>query len=224
MYFSDHKQHPLATIRPTLLWEYDLSGFDYQDMRTIVVQRVIERGWPDDFFAILNLYGEQGVREAIRNIPTINMVDMNFVHVVFDLPPTELRSYGRNNWEDDARGAQTAPAALATSPEAAVLNPEDPDSPEDLAARKLNDIIHKSRIKDFIDIVHLSAILPLRKMINAYTTRYPNNNPVMALKALNFHQDIDFQESASEDNFNWDNSVKRLAEMTSHPDRTFEQI
>lgn len=137
MYFSDYKYHLLAALRPSLLWEYDLTGFDYQDMRSIVVQRVIERGWPDDFFAILNLYGEQGVAETIRNIPTLNRVDMNFVHVVFDLPPTELRSYARRNWEDEARDVGTEPVTPATSPETAVLNPEDTASPEDLAARKL---------------------------------------------------------------------------------------
>ena len=220
MYFSDYKQHPLTTIRPTLLWEYHLTGFDYQDMRNIVVQRVIERGWPDDFFAILNLYGEQGVGEAIRKISTMNRVDMNFVNVVFGIPLTELRSRKRSNWEDEARSVGTEPA---TSPETAALNPEDPASPEDLAARKLNDIIHKNRINDFVDIARLSATLSLRKMITNYAARYPNSNPVMALKAMNFHQDIDFQEPIPEADFNWDNTVERLAEMTGHPDKTFEK-
>lgn len=62
MLFSDYKKHNFKEVNPKLLWEYDLSDFDYQDMRNIVVQRVIERGWPDDFYAILNLYGEEGVQ------------------------------------------------------------------------------------------------------------------------------------------------------------------
>ena len=35
----------------------DMSRFDWEKMRTLVVQRVIERGRKDDFFAILNRYG-----------------------------------------------------------------------------------------------------------------------------------------------------------------------
>ncbi len=93
MLFSDYKKHNLKELNPKLLWEYDLSDFDYQDMRNVVVERVIERGWPDDFYAILNLYGEQGVKEAIKQIPTLNNVDMNFVKVVFNIPLNKLRCY-----------------------------------------------------------------------------------------------------------------------------------
>lgn len=93
MLFSDYTKHNIKEVNPKLLWEYDLSDFDYQDMRNVVVQRVIERGWPNDFYAILNLYGEQGVKEAIKKIPTLNKVDTNFVSVVFNIPLNELRCY-----------------------------------------------------------------------------------------------------------------------------------
>lgn len=93
MYFSDYKQHPIRTVKPSLLWEYDLTTFDYQAMRRVVVQRVIERGWPDDFYAIFNLYGEDGVKEAMKEITYLNDMDMNFVHVVFDIPLDQLKCY-----------------------------------------------------------------------------------------------------------------------------------
>jgi hypothetical protein len=48
IYLSDYKKHTDARINPALLWEYNLSDFDYQQMRNVVVQRVIERGWPND--------------------------------------------------------------------------------------------------------------------------------------------------------------------------------
>ena len=34
-------------INPSLLWEYDMSTFDWQRSKTIVVQRVVELGWPE---------------------------------------------------------------------------------------------------------------------------------------------------------------------------------
>jgi len=54
MYFDNYKDFPDATLIPALLWEYNLSDFDYRGMRNVVVQRVIERGWPKDWYFILN--------------------------------------------------------------------------------------------------------------------------------------------------------------------------
>ena len=56
MPFADYKYHTGSTLRSSLLWEYDMSAFDWQAMRNIVVQRVLERGRRDDYYAILNMY------------------------------------------------------------------------------------------------------------------------------------------------------------------------
>jgi hypothetical protein len=100
-------------------------------------------------------------------------------------------------------------------------------TPEDIAAMKLNAIIgNGSRIKDFVDIAYLSALMPLRQMIEAYASKYSDNNPAMALKALNFHEDINFDEPVHLLNggFNWNDIVKRLANITREPDLTFEPM
>lgn len=93
IYLSDYKKHPDAKINPALLWEYNLSDFDFQQMRNVVVQRVIERGWPDDWYAALNLYGEKGMKEAIKAIPYLNDKDMNFVSHVFKIPLSKMKCY-----------------------------------------------------------------------------------------------------------------------------------
>ena len=87
--------HKSAEVRPSLLWEYDFSNFDWQQMRNEVVQRVLERGRMDDFYAILNLYGEEGVKAALREIPYMNDKDMNFACIAFDLRKEDLRCYIR---------------------------------------------------------------------------------------------------------------------------------
>lgn len=104
IYLNEYEKHPDAKLNTSLLWEYDLTRFDYQQMRNIVVQRVVERGWPDDWYAILNLYGEDGVKNAIKEIPYFNDKDMNFVHVAFEIPLTEMKCYERKqssqtHWE-----------------------------------------------------------------------------------------------------------------------------
>jgi len=93
MLFSDFKSKPYKEISTSLLWEYDLKNFDYQGMKLLVVQRVIERGRMDDFYAMLNLYGLEEVIKTLKKIKMLNKKDMNFVSVVFEIPFEELRCY-----------------------------------------------------------------------------------------------------------------------------------
>lgn len=46
MYFDDYKNFPDATLNPKLLWEFNQTNFDFKEMRNVVVQRIVERGWP----------------------------------------------------------------------------------------------------------------------------------------------------------------------------------
>lgn len=54
MYFGGDKNFPDVALNPKLLWEFNLSDLDYNEMLNVVVQRVIERGWPEDWYFILN--------------------------------------------------------------------------------------------------------------------------------------------------------------------------
>ncbi|MCA1758553.1 MAG: hypothetical protein LC658_02195 [Bacteroidales bacterium] len=91
MYFSDYHLHKEARLRKSLLWEYNTEKIDWLKMRNIIVQRVIERGRPDDFYAILNKYSLEGVRQAIRQIPSLNRKDVSFVSTIFGINKSELK-------------------------------------------------------------------------------------------------------------------------------------
>ncbi len=93
MFFDNYKSHQDARIRETLLWEYDVDQLNWEDMRTLVVQRVVERGRMDDFYAILNLYGLEGVKGAIKQISYLNPKDLSFVCSVFNLRRKNLKCY-----------------------------------------------------------------------------------------------------------------------------------
>lgn len=83
-------------ISPTLLWEYDLQSFDWHRSRRLVVQRVVERGRVEDYFAAFDLYGGiEGFRGILREVATLPEQDMNFVCAVFHLEKEELRCYVR---------------------------------------------------------------------------------------------------------------------------------
>lgn len=93
MYFNDYHLHKDARLRKSLLWEYDTEKIDWFKMRNVIVQRVIERGRPDDFYAILNKYNLEGVKQAIRQIPYFNKKDVSFVCTIFGINKRELKCY-----------------------------------------------------------------------------------------------------------------------------------
>ncbi len=93
MFFDDYQLHKDSKIRKSLFWEYDFEKIDWQQMRNLVVQRVIERGRIDDFYAILNLYGIEGVKQAIKHLPYLNPKDLSFVCNIFELQKEQLKCY-----------------------------------------------------------------------------------------------------------------------------------
>jgi len=94
--FDDYKKYGACFVSPSLLWEYDLSDFDWWKSRKIVVQRILERGWLEDYYAGFNLYGGiEGFREIIKEIPFLSPRDMNFACIVFDLKKEDLKCYTR---------------------------------------------------------------------------------------------------------------------------------
>jgi len=101
-YFDLSMIDPLrhTRVRDHLLWEFNLETFDYQKSRSMVVERVVQRGDTDDWLTVFNLYGYEGVREQIKQIPYLNNKDMNFVRVIFEIPLTELRCYTRKRFPE----------------------------------------------------------------------------------------------------------------------------
>ncbi len=100
-------------------------------------------------------------------------------------------------------------------------------SPEDIAAMKLNAVSgNGTRLKDFIDIAYLSPILTLSQMVDAYEGKYASRNPLMLLKALEYHNDINFKEIIEmlDGKYQWKNIENRLSQMTRFPKKLFPQL
>lgn len=95
MYFSDYKKHKNCKLRDSLFWEYDMRNFNPKEHGLLVVQRVIERGRKDDYYAMFNIFGIRGVRNLVKQIAYLNAKDMNFVCVLFNLKQEDLKCYTR---------------------------------------------------------------------------------------------------------------------------------
>ena len=106
MILSEYKKHKNSKLNAHLLWDMDLKNFDYINGKKIVVERTVERGDLNDWWAILNMYGVETVKDEIKNIPMMKKRDMNFVHKFFSIPLEELKSYrnfliGKKHWTEE---------------------------------------------------------------------------------------------------------------------------
>lgn len=103
MFFDDWREKSAdAHLSKRLLWEYDMTDFDWDYMRTVVVSRVIERGWPEDYYAAIRIYGGlEHFRNIIKEIPVMSDRDCAFVCAVFDLKKEELKCYTRKQSREE---------------------------------------------------------------------------------------------------------------------------
>ena len=101
------------------------------------------------------------------------------------------------------------------------------ESLPDIVAMKLSTICDNgSRIKDFIDIAHLSNLYSFSEMLDFYTQEFPSSNPIVPTKSLVYFDDINFDEDIvmTQGKFEWKTVANRLNEMTSNPKRHWEKL
>ncbi len=97
-------------------------------------------------------------------------------------------------------------------------------SKEDIAAMKLNAIAGSGqRLKDFIDVYFLLESLSVNQMLECYTIKYPNSNPLIALKAISYFNDIDpeIDPPLMKQRLSLNAIQKRITEAVLHPYKTF---
>lgn len=95
MFFNENIKYENAKIDKRLLWEFNVDdNFEWQNMKHLVVQRVVEQGKKEDFYALFNLYGGiEGVKNIIKEIEFLNKKDMNFVSIIFNIRKENLKCY-----------------------------------------------------------------------------------------------------------------------------------
>ena len=98
--FKDYKTYPPKEISPSILWEYDITSpkWDWEKMAVRVVQRVIQYGNNDDYYAMLQKYGGfEGVREIVKEIPELSPRDLNWACFLFNLKKEETKCFTRKS-------------------------------------------------------------------------------------------------------------------------------
>lgn len=97
-------------------------------------------------------------------------------------------------------------------------------SKEDIAAMKVHAITQSGkRLKDFIDIYFLLEVFSLNEIVKFYVQKYTYSNQMIAIKAINYFDDID--ENIDPPNLlkplTVSNIKKRINEATLHPTKLF---
>lgn len=94
----------------------------------------------------------------------------------------------------------------------------------DIAAMKLSAVRDNgTRLKDYVDIAYMSTRLSLTEMLDCYGQKYNFSNRTIALKALTYFNDINFQESINltHGNFDWQRIQKRINSMVETPAKRY---
>lgn len=93
--FSDYAKHKDAKFSEGLFWEFDVDKFDWEQSAGTVVQRVIERGDINDYYAAINLYGGmKNFRAIIRDkVPYLSPRDLNFASKTFKIKKEKMLCY-----------------------------------------------------------------------------------------------------------------------------------
>lgn len=91
---------PHAENRPhlhkRLFWEFRYDQIDWQKHYAVIIQRVIERGTPEEWNELVRFYGKHKVVGTLKNetnfLPDEIIAD---VCRYFTLPPSQLKCYTR---------------------------------------------------------------------------------------------------------------------------------
>jgi hypothetical protein len=99
-------------------------------------------------------------------------------------------------------------------------------SKEDIAAMKFHAIIQSGkRLKDFIDIYFLLQHFSMKQMVEFFTAKYTYSNPMIAMKAINFFDDIDENMDPPKmlKPLPLKKIIARIQEATVKPDKIFKE-
>ena len=71
---------PPTIINPALLWEYDLTTFNYIKSYKIVIERVLERGNLNEWREMVAIYSKEQIIETINWSAQLEPRDKAFSH------------------------------------------------------------------------------------------------------------------------------------------------
>ena len=73
-----------------LFWDVDIENIDLQKNSRYVIERVITRGFTEDFYMLLKIYSTQQIQEALRKSKELDAKTAQFCSTFFNIPKSEV--------------------------------------------------------------------------------------------------------------------------------------
>jgi hypothetical protein len=80
-------------LSPHLFWDTKLESLDFQKNKRLIVDRVLHRGTLEEWNFVKNYYGKDELIKILCELPFIAPKEANFVKVLFNLEPQQMRCY-----------------------------------------------------------------------------------------------------------------------------------
>lgn len=88
-------QQFLDRLSPHLLWDVDRGTIDTESHAAFLICRIMERGSSEDVRMAWDFYGENRVREALMDAPSLSRKTICFFAHQFRITKESFRSYQR---------------------------------------------------------------------------------------------------------------------------------
>lgn len=73
-----------------LFWDSDIDSIDLKKNSRYVIERVIMRGFTEDFYILLKIYSTQEIQEALKKSKELDPKSVHFCSTYFNIPKSEL--------------------------------------------------------------------------------------------------------------------------------------
>ncbi len=80
-----------SDFSPILFWDVAMDSVDLEKHRPWLVKRVLEKGTREDWNLLVRLYQHNGIREAVKQLRSLEEKAASFACAVLKLEQTDLR-------------------------------------------------------------------------------------------------------------------------------------
>ena len=78
---------------PRLFWDVDHSKMDYDSKANFIIERVFDRGDVQDIRDCRSYYGDEKIKEALKNAKFLREMTLEFVSNLYNISKTKFRCY-----------------------------------------------------------------------------------------------------------------------------------
>ena len=73
-----------------LFWDHPIENIDLKKNQRYIIERVLTRGFTDDFYMLIKIFSAGEIRDALRKSKELDPKTIHFCSWYFDIPITEM--------------------------------------------------------------------------------------------------------------------------------------